>query len=165
MNSIKPFSTSVSTNIIFITISPKFVWRKILSARLRCLRINIGVHKRSGNETRIHPNIQRSLQNFKIGDASERMPDALIRAFGILKKAAAMVNMDYGLDKTVGDTIIRASNEVGLFCFSLPGHWWVLARPFPIGCMADGFWYSDKYECERGCVVEATLLNLCSGHF
>ena len=33
---------------------------------------------------------QRSLENFKIG--GERMPLALIRAFGVQKKAAAMAN-------------------------------------------------------------------------
>ena len=33
---------------------------------------------------------QRSLENFKIG--GERMPAPLIRAFGILKKAAALTN-------------------------------------------------------------------------
>ena len=31
----------------------------------------------------------RSLQNFEIGGERERMPDELIRAFGVLKKAAA----------------------------------------------------------------------------
>ena len=34
---------------------------------------------------------QRSLQNFKIGGARERMPDAVVKAFGILKRAAAKV--------------------------------------------------------------------------
>ena len=40
---------------------------------------------------------QRSLQNFKIGGPHARMPVEIIRAFGILKKAAAIVNMDYGI--------------------------------------------------------------------
>jgi hypothetical protein len=34
---------------------------------------------------------QRSLQNFEIGGARERMPDQIIEAFGILKKSAAIV--------------------------------------------------------------------------
>jgi fumarate hydratase, class II len=38
---------------------------------------------------------QRSLQNFKIG--RERFPRELIAAFGVLKKAAALVNLDLGL--------------------------------------------------------------------
>jgi len=38
---------------------------------------------------------QRSLGNFKIG--SQKMPLEIIRAFGILKKAAALVNCDLGV--------------------------------------------------------------------
>ncbi len=54
---------------------------------------------------------QRSLQNFKIGN--EIMPKPLITAFGILKQAAAKVNMDLGvLDKTLGAQIIIAAQEV-----------------------------------------------------
>jgi Lyase len=34
---------------------------------------------------------QRSLMNFKIGGARERMPEAVIKAFGVLKSAAAKV--------------------------------------------------------------------------
>lgn len=34
---------------------------------------------------------QRSLQNFKIGGRAERMPEPVITAFGILKRAAAKV--------------------------------------------------------------------------
>ncbi|KAF9579418.1 fumarase fum1 [Lunasporangiospora selenospora] len=41
---------------------------------------------------------QRSLQNFDIGGPTERMPEPLIKAFGVLKSAAAQVNMTYGLD-------------------------------------------------------------------
>ncbi len=53
----------------------------------------------------------RSLIHFDIGE--ERMPRELIRAMGILKKAAALVNQDLGLlppDKT--DLIVRAADEV-----------------------------------------------------
>ena len=40
--------------------------------------------------------------NFPIGDrASERMPLPVIKAFGILKKAAAEVNTEFGLDPKV----------------------------------------------------------------
>lgn len=53
----------------------------------------------------------RSLMNFKIGD--ETMPRELIRAFGILKKSAALVNMELGtLDKEKGELIIKAADEV-----------------------------------------------------
>lgn len=40
------------------------------------------------------------------------MPEPLIRAFGVLKKAAATVNMTYGMDATVGEAIQKAADEV-----------------------------------------------------
>jgi len=40
---------------------------------------------------------QRSLGNFKINQPQDRMPEGVVRAFGILKGAAAKVNMKYGL--------------------------------------------------------------------
>jgi fumarate hydratase class II len=53
----------------------------------------------------------RSLENFRIG--GERMPRELIRAMGVLKKAAAMVNMDLGrLPKDIGELIVKAADEV-----------------------------------------------------
>ncbi|KAG4301638.1 hypothetical protein PCANB_001826 [Pneumocystis canis] len=55
---------------------------------------------------------QRSLQNFNIGGSTERLPPALIKAFGILKKAAAVVNIEYGLDKRIGEAIQEAADEV-----------------------------------------------------
>ncbi|WP_028466930.1 class II fumarate hydratase [Nisaea denitrificans] len=54
---------------------------------------------------------QRSLQNFKIG--GERMPSALIRAFAIQKKAAALANMDLGkLAPELGRAMVVAADEV-----------------------------------------------------
>lgn len=55
---------------------------------------------------------QRSLQNFDIGGNRERLPEPLITAFGVLKKAAATVNLTYGLDKSVGEAIQVAAQEV-----------------------------------------------------
>eukprot|EP01089_Gocevia_fonbrunei_P014648 TRINITY_DN4062_c0_g1_i1.p1 TRINITY_DN4062_c0_g1~~TRINITY_DN4062_c0_g1_i1.p1 ORF type:complete len:519 (-),score=146.30 TRINITY_DN4062_c0_g1_i1:4-1413(-) len=55
---------------------------------------------------------QRSKQNFKIGGEPERMPVPLITAMAILKKAAAIVNSDFGLDKKVGQAMIQAADEV-----------------------------------------------------
>ncbi len=53
----------------------------------------------------------RSLMNFKIG--GERMPRELIRALGILKKAAAMANKELGmLPAEKADLIIKAADEV-----------------------------------------------------
>ena len=54
---------------------------------------------------------QRSLKNFDIG--WEMQPKSVIRALGIIKAAAAEVNMGYGiLDKDIGKNIINAANEV-----------------------------------------------------
>ncbi|RXN08785.1 fumarate mitochondrial [Labeo rohita] len=54
----------------------------------------------------------RSTLNFKIGGVTERMPIQVIKAFGILKKAAAEVNKDYGLDPKIADAIVKAADEV-----------------------------------------------------
>lgn len=40
---------------------------------------------------------QRSLQNFKIGGPGDKMPLEIIKAFAILKKAAALTNADLGV--------------------------------------------------------------------
>ena len=53
----------------------------------------------------------RSRMNFRIG--TERMPIEVVRAFGILKKAAALTNCELdNLDKDVCDLIVRAADEV-----------------------------------------------------
>ncbi|RKO84882.1 hypothetical protein BDK51DRAFT_38120 [Blyttiomyces helicus] len=61
---------------------------------------------------------QRSLQNFNIGGPAERIPEPVIKAFAIIKKAAAQVNMETHLDKTVGNAIVQAADEVrvGGYC-------------------------------------------------
>ncbi len=54
---------------------------------------------------------ERSLENFRIGD--ERFPTELIRAFGILKKACAIVNRDRrALPREKAAAIIEAADEV-----------------------------------------------------
>ncbi|MRG71917.1 class II fumarate hydratase [Alphaproteobacteria bacterium HT1-32] len=54
---------------------------------------------------------QRSIENFRIGE--EKMPLALIHAFGIQKKAAAKSNMALGkLDEKLGTAICAAADEV-----------------------------------------------------
>src|SRR3984885_9227336 len=54
---------------------------------------------------------ERSLHHFAIGD--DRMPQELIRAFAILKKAAALVNHDLGkLPQDKMDLIVQSSDEV-----------------------------------------------------
>ena len=54
---------------------------------------------------------QRSLGNFKIG--IETMPAPLVRALGVIKKAAALTNMDLkNLDRKTGQAISKAASEV-----------------------------------------------------
>jgi len=54
---------------------------------------------------------QRSLQNFRIG--GERMPVPLVRALGIVKRAAAVTNRKLGgLDEGLADAIVAAADEV-----------------------------------------------------
>ncbi|MAN74161.1 MAG: fumarate hydratase, class II [Henriciella sp.] len=54
---------------------------------------------------------QRSLGNFKIG--WEKQPAPVVRALGIVKKAAAETNMALGkLDEKLGKAIIQAADEV-----------------------------------------------------
>ena len=53
----------------------------------------------------------RSLENFNIG--KDTMPRAMIRAFGILKKATAKANVELGnLEADIGSLICAASEEV-----------------------------------------------------
>lgn len=54
---------------------------------------------------------QRSLGNFKIG--GETMPKPLVRALGIIKRAAAQANQDLGiLDAKLAQAIVNAADEV-----------------------------------------------------
>ncbi|HEY2052023.1 MAG TPA: lyase family protein, partial [Caulobacteraceae bacterium] len=54
---------------------------------------------------------QRSLQNFAIG--WEKQPASVIRALGVIKRAAAETNMALGrLDPKIGQAIIAAAQEV-----------------------------------------------------
>ena len=55
---------------------------------------------------------QRSKQNFDICRDTDLMPIPIIHAFGVLKKCAAKVNKNYGLDVKVADAIIKAADEV-----------------------------------------------------
>jgi fumarate hydratase class II len=67
--------------------------------------IKVPAHRLWGAQT------QRSLEHFKIG--GDRFPREMIRALGILKKCAALTNMELGLlaqDK--GNAIVKACDEV-----------------------------------------------------
>ncbi|MCB1650510.1 MAG: class II fumarate hydratase [Alphaproteobacteria bacterium] len=53
----------------------------------------------------------RSLVNFDIG--TEKMPEPVVRALGLQKKASALTNMELGaLDKKIGDALAQAADEV-----------------------------------------------------
>ena len=54
---------------------------------------------------------QRSLGNFKIG--WEKQPASIVRALGVVKRAASEANMDLGkMDPELGKTIVQAAQEV-----------------------------------------------------
>ena len=55
----------------------------------------------------------RSVMNFPIGDrTAERMPLPVIKAFGVLKKASAIVNTEFGLDQKISEAICQAADQV-----------------------------------------------------
>ena len=67
--------------------------------------IEVPAHRYWGAQT------QRSLHHFSIGD--DRMPQAVVRAMAILKKAAAVVNQRLGkLSDEKADLVVRAADEV-----------------------------------------------------
>jgi len=56
---------------------------------------------------------QRSIQNFPIGVERFKWPFAMIRALGILKKSAALANLELGeLTPDIADAITQAAQEV-----------------------------------------------------
>ena len=67
--------------------------------------IEVAINRYWGAQT------ERSLANFKIG--GERMPLPLIRAFGIVKKAAALANVKTGiLQSELAKAIVTAAEEI-----------------------------------------------------
>lgn len=87
--------------------------------------------------------IGSSLQNFDIGGPAERLPPPLIKAFGVLKKAASVVNVSYGLDPKIGEAIQSAADDVNPFVLYilsnslLLGHIWEATGSFPSGRIPD----------------------------
>jgi hypothetical protein len=56
---------------------------------------------------------QRSLQNFRIGAGRDTMPPGVVRAFGVVKRAVARVNMAGGvLPADIGKAVVEAAEEV-----------------------------------------------------
>lgn len=52
--------------------------------------------------------------NFDIGGPTERLPPPLIKAFGVLKKAASIVNTSYGLDPKIAKAIQEAADDASI---------------------------------------------------
>jgi fumarate hydratase class II len=68
---------------------------------------------------------QRSLRYFNIG--TDLMPEEVIEAFGIIKKAAALVNMELGkLPRDKGELIVKVCDEIiaGKLADHFPLHVW-----------------------------------------
>ncbi|KAK4880351.1 hypothetical protein RN001_008497 [Aquatica leii] len=54
----------------------------------------------------------RAVIHFPIGDELEKVPFPMVRAYGILKKAAACVNQEYSLNKEIATFIGKACDEI-----------------------------------------------------
>ncbi|MGH9843451.1 MAG: lyase family protein, partial [Blastocatellia bacterium] len=68
-------------------------------------KIEVDAHRYWGAQA------ERSLGNFRIG--WEKQPLPIVRALGIVKRAAAEANMELGvLDRKIGETIVKAAQEV-----------------------------------------------------
>ncbi|ETO27203.1 hypothetical protein RFI_09928 [Reticulomyxa filosa] len=73
---------------------------------------------------------QRSLENFDIGQPQFQMPTAMIRAFGVLKKACAVANYKLqNLPKDIHDSIVTACDEI------IAGKW---DKEFPLSIFQTG---------------------------
>jgi len=68
--------------------------------------LKVPAHKYYGAQT------ARSMMNFDIGGPAERMPIEIIHAMAILKKAAAIVNREFGLKEDISAAIVEAADEV-----------------------------------------------------
>ncbi|XP_020807435.1 fumarate hydratase, mitochondrial-like [Drosophila serrata] len=64
----------------------------------------------------------RSKMNFPIGGYAETMPMPLIQAMGILKKACAEVNRNFGLDPQISEVVSCACDDVISGKFYRQGH-------------------------------------------
>lgn len=95
---------------------------------------------------------QRSIINFPIGPAAS-MPIEIIRAFGYLKKAAALTNMELGvLPKEKAELIARAADEI--ISGELDGH-------FPLVVWQTGSGTQSNMNCNE---VIANRCHVISGN-
>ena len=94
---------------------------------------------------------QRSLQNFKIGN--ERLPRAMIRAMGLVKKAAAITNAELKqLPQELSQYIVDAAEEV------IEGKW---DDQFPLVVWQTGSGTQSNMNCNE---VIANIANQKLGH-
>ncbi|MGA4741984.1 class II fumarate hydratase [Acinetobacter junii] len=94
---------------------------------------------------------QRSLQNFKIGN--ERLPRAMIRAMGLVKKAAAITNAELKqLPQELSQYIVDAAKEV------IEGKW---DDQFPLVVWQTGSGTQSNMNCNE---VIANIANQKLGH-
>ena len=109
------------TVVVWGIFRPVHERRKTLSATLRSRATDTGAHKPSGTNSApigLPPSLtirlpSSSLKNFNINQPHDRLPPPVVRAFGILKRAAATVNMELGaLDPKIGQAIEKAADEV-----------------------------------------------------
>lgn len=82
---------------------------------------------------------QRSLQNFKIGQ--ERLPRAMIRAMGLVKKSAALTNVSLDqIPQDICDAIVGATDEV------ITGQW---DSQFPLVVWQTGSGTQSNMNCNE----------------
>jgi len=94
---------------------------------------------------------QRSLQNFKIGQ--ERLPRTMIRAMGLVKKAAALTNAELGqITQDISGYIVEAADEV------IEGQW---DAQFPLVVWQTGSGTQSNMNCNE---VIANIANQKLGH-
>lgn len=90
---------------------------------------------------------QRSLQNFKIGH--ERLPRAMIRAMGLVKKSAALTNAELDqLPRDIANYIVGAADEI------ISGKW---DNQFPLVVWQTGSGTQSNMNCNE---VIANIANL-----
>lgn len=93
----------------------------------------------------------RSKINFPVGGDRERMPKPVIVAMGVLKKAAAEVNKEFGLDPKVADAISKACDDV------ISGS--LYDDHFPLVIWQTGSGTQTNMNCNEVSVIGNVLLN------
>ncbi len=94
---------------------------------------------------------QRSIDNFRIAQDTNKMPREIIRAFAVLKKAAALTNLDAGvLPQEKSDLIGRVCDEI------LTGE---LANQFPLVVWQTGSGTQSNMNMNEVVAYRAHVLN------